>query len=796
MTEMPPEQSTPGIGSRVSRNEDARVLAGNSVGTDDIPVTEAAHIQFIRSEHAHATFQINATEAMSHPDVVDIFTASDIEESTTPTPEPFSLYAAPMEGVEYPDDAFLQQSIATEKVRYHGEIIGIIVATDRQSARDALDSVSVEYEPHEPVVGAEEAVADESPVIHESADSNIVFEGASGDKAQTEENFERAAYTAELQKAPQRVSPCPLEPRSVVASYDEAMDTLEFVATTQIPHGYRRLLSQMLDHPEHRVDVTVPDMGGGFGSRQHPYPADVLVGWCALELSQTIKWRATRTENQLVENDGRGYEGTWEIALAEDGEILALRADILYDLGAWVARGACGLAQSGNSVMTGQYDIEAAYSHVTGVVTNTARIDAYRGVTETPMLMMLERLVSKVAKKAGLDPATVRRRNFVDPEAFPYENATGAVYDSGDYSRNFGVALETADYETLKRKKQTLREDDRYLGIGLSCWIEGAALGPCGELDVATWGYGRVRVHPTGEVTVYAGGANHGQGHETSLAQIAATELNVPFEDVSVVENSTKEVTEGVGTFASRTAALCGGAIVESCRKLLQKATDVVAYETGVDTDAVTYKNGTFRVEESRSLSFAEVAEQAHLGAALPEEMEPGLEAQTYFDPETRTWSFGTHIAVVEVDPNTGELTFHEYVATEDCGVQINPDIVEGQVIGGIAQGIGQTLYEEVEYSDSGKLLSGALRTERLGSSGGYTLPKAAHMPEITLASTETPSPHTPHGAKGVGESGAIAAPGAIVNAVEDALEPFDPDPMTPPISTEDIWRAASEESE
>jgi carbon-monoxide dehydrogenase large subunit len=774
----------------VARNEDKRVLRGDSTGTDDISTPEALHVKFLRSEVAHARFSIDASAVEDRDGVVAVYTAAAIEASDTPTPGPFSLYGAPMKGVEYPDEAFMQQSIPGDTVRYHGEIIGVVVAEDRRTATDAVADIEVEYDELEPVLTTAEAVADDAPLIHEAAGENVVFEGATGDEQRTAAAFEEAAYTVELEKGPQRVSPSPLEPRAAIASYDSS-EQLEFIATTQIPHGYRRVLARILDYPEHKIDVSVPDMGGGFGSRQHPYPADVLVGWCALELAETVRWRATRTDNQLVENDGRGYEGTWELALSEDGDIEGLRADIRYDLGAWIARGACGLAQSGNSVMTGQYDIPTVYSHVTGVVTTKARVDAYRGVTETPMLMMLERLVDAAAREAEMDPAAVRRRNFVEPEQFPYENAAGAVYDSGDYERNFDLGLETVGYESLRERQQTLREEGRYLGIGLSCWVEGAALGPAHELDIATWGYGGVQVHQNGEVTVRSGGSNHGQGHETSLAQIAAEELGVAFDRVRVVERSTKEVSDGAGTFASRTAALCGGAVTQSCRKVVEKGRQIAARELGVDDSAVEFRNGAFHVEDGgRSLGFEVVAAKAHNGADLPAGMEPGLEEQTYFDPETRTWSFGVHIAVVEVDPDTGDIEFHDYVATEDCGVQINPAIVKGQVVGGIAQGLGQTLYEAVEYAEDGTLLSGTFRTERLGSSGGYTLPKAEHMPEITIRSTETPSPHTPHGAKGMGESGAIAAPGAIVNAIEDAITEFDTAPLTPPISPETVWRA------
>ena len=789
---MATDPDDPGIGSETPRREDTRVLLGESKGTDDIELSDPLHAQFIRSENAHARYTIDAADARAMDGVVAVYTADDIEASETPTPRPFTLFAAPMTGLDYPDEALWQRCLGAEKAHYHGEILGVVVAETQRIARDALAAVDVSYDTLDPVVTPQAALADGAPAVHDDVPDNVVFAGGQGDEAATADAFEQAAYTAELHKDPQRISPSPLEPRSAIGRYDASSGQLDFVATTQIPHAYRRLMAQMLSYPEHRIDVTVPDMGGGFGARQHPYPADALVGWCAVDLEATVKWRSTRTENQLVENDGRGYEGTWELAMDETGDILGLRADITYDLGAWVARGAASLAEAGNLLMTGLYDIPAAYSHVTGVVTNTARIDAYRGVSSVPMIMMLERLVSKVAKQADMDPAEVRKRNFVEPDQFPYEAAGGALYDSGDYERNFDLGLDAVDYEAFRQKQARLREEGRYLGVGFSCWTEVAGLGPCGHIDVASWGYGSVQIHPTGEVTVYCGGANHGQGHETSLAQVAADTLDVPYDDVRVVENSTKEVNEGVGTYASRTAALGGGAITKCCEKVVQKGKAVAAHEFGVSVEDVTYRDGTFATvgDDAQSLSFGEMASKAHLGIDIPEELEPGLEEQTYYDPENCTWPFGTHIAVVEVDPETGEFDFQDYVATEDCGVQINPTIVEGQIVGGIAQGLGQALYETVEYGDDGTLLSDTFRTERVGSSGGYTLPKAEHVPDVTIRSTETPSPHTPHGAKGMGESGSIAAPGAILNAVEDAIEPFDPEPMTPPITPEKIWRA------
>lgn len=792
---MATDPSEPGIGNEVTRREDRRVLLGRSKGTDDIELSDPLHIQFIRSERAHALFSVDASEARAMTDVVAVYTADEIGRSETPTPGRFPLFSAPMPDLGYPDKALWQRCIAAEKAHYHGEILGMVVAESRRSARDALDAVRVEYDPLEPAVTPQEALAENAPPIHEAVPDNVAFEGGQGDEAETARLFDQATHTVELEKASQRLSPSPLEPRSAIGQYDSASNQLDFIATTQIPHAYRRLMAQILDYPEHRIEVTAPDMGGGFGARQHPYPADALVGWCAIEHEQTVKWRATRTENQLVENDGRGYEGTWEIAMDDDGDILAVRADIRYDLGAWLAWGGASLAEAGNLLMTGLYDIPMAYSHVTGVVTNTARVDAYRGVSSVPMILMLERLVSRVAKQADMDPATVRRRNFVDPDDFPYQTPGGALYDSGDYERNFELGLETVGYQSLRDKQSRLREEGRYIGIGFACATEVAGLGPASHIDAPSWGYGSLQVHPTGEVTVYSGGSNHGQGHETSLAQVAADELGVPFDDVRVVENSTKEVTEGVGTFASRTAALGGGAVSKSCTKVIAKGKQVAADEFDVPVDEVTYSDGSFTHagSQSESFLFSEMAAKVHLGQDIPEDIEPGLAAETYYDPENCTWPFGTHIAVVEVDPETGEFDFLDYVATEDCGVQINPTIVEGQLVGAIAQGLGQVLYEDVEYSEDGTLLSDSFRTERVGSRGGYTLPKAEHVPDITIRSTETPSPHTPHGAKGMGEMGTIAAPGAILNAIEDAIEPFDPEPMTPPISPEKIWRAITE---
>jgi len=435
--------------------------------------------------------------------------------------------------------------------------------------------------------------------------------------------------------------------------------------------------------------------------------------------------------------------------------------------------------------MTGQYDIPTVYSHVTGVVTNKARVDAYRGVTETPMLMMLERLVDTVAKEAGMDPAAVRRRNFVEPDQFPYESASGAVYDSGDYERNFDLGLETVGYEQLRERQTELRADGRYLGIGLSCWVEGAALGPCGELDIATWGYGSVQVHPTGEVTVRSGGSNHGQGHETTFAQIVSDRLGIPFDDVDVVHGDTDRSAFGMGTYGSRSLAVGGSAIVKAMDKIIDKSRRIAAHMLEAAEADIEYDDGTFRVAGTdKSLSMAEVAFSAYVPHNYPlEQLEPGLDESAFYDPTNFTYPAGSHICEVEVDPDTGRVEIVNFTAVDDFGNVINPMIVEGQVHGGLAQGIGQALLEGAVYdAESGQLITGTYMD--------YTMPRADDLPSFRVDTCNTPCTHNPLGVKGCGEAGAIGSPPAVIDAIIDALRPLGVTDLEMPATPLRVWQA------
>jgi carbon-monoxide dehydrogenase large subunit len=776
-----------GIGASVPRKEDPAALTGRAEFTDDVDVPEVAYVSFVRSQYAHATVEgIDASAAEARDDVVDVFTAADIRDADGEPLGRIPLRAPPFPDAPYPPEEIWQPAIVAEKVRHQGEILAVVVATDRYGAADAADLVDVSYDTLDPVVDPRESVAEGAPTIHEACPDNVAFEGATGDGEAVEAAFEAADHTVSLDKTNQRLAPLPLEPRAVVAEHDESSDKLTFRPTTQIPHAYRRLLADILPHPENRIDVVAPEMGGGFGARQHPYPEDILVGWVAKRVDRPVKWRATRVENQESENDGRGYDGSWELAVDDDGQIQAIRADILYDLGAWIARASPALSTYTFDLLTGQYDIPAAHCRITGVLTNTARVDAYRGVTETDPILMLERLVEMAAREVGLDPAELRRRNLVPEDAFPYyESATGATFDSGDYEKVLDMALENSDYEAVRERQERLREEGRYLGVGIACWIEKTGLGTTDEANEPTWGYGRIQVHPDGEVTVAVGGSNHGQGHETTMAQIAADELHVALDDIEVVQNDTTRVPEGVGTYASRTAPVEGGAVARAAEKVLDKCRRVAAYNLGVDAESVEFVDGEFRTAAGDSMSFEEASHTAYLGGDVPEDVEPGVEAHAYYDPEGRVWPFGTHVVVVEVDPESGEVEFEDYVIVEDCGQQINPLVVEGQIHGGTAQGIGQALYEDVQYDENGNLVTASLMD--------YTVPKATHVPEMDVDHTVTLSPHNPNGIKGMGESGSIAAPGAVVNAIDDALGPLEADPLELPATAERIWRAAQD---
>jgi carbon-monoxide dehydrogenase large subunit len=781
------EEAGEGIGEDVDRVEDRRLLTGEAAYTDDLDVPGAGHMAVVRSQYASAEIEeVDTGPAEAMEEVAAVITAETIEASDLPTPSRIPIIPGP--GIET-DERLNRPIIAEDVVRHQGEPIAVVIAEDRYAARDAVAAVDVTYDRRDAVVDPEEAVADDAPAVHEATPDNVAFEYEFGDREEMDRICEEANHTVSIEIGNQRIVQNPMEPRAAVAEFDPGTETLTVRSTTQIPHKLRRDISKTLDYPASKIDVVAPEMGGGFGSRCVPYPEEMLIAWTSMYLQRPVRWQGTRTGNYASDVQGRGVITEGTLAVDDDGHIQGLAIDLLDDMGAYLSAFAPGIAVTCTNVMTGQYDIPEVYYSATGTMTNATPSDAYRGVVETEMIHTLERLVDRAAREVGLDPAELRRRNFVPADAFPYETAAGATYDSGDYEPALEKALDLADYDELRERQAQLREEGRYLGIGLAAWIEKCGFG-CGGA-VPSWEYSNVQFHPSGEVVVETGTSNHGQGHETTYAQVAADKLGVPLEDIRIVEDDTTRVQEGVGTFASRCALTAGGSINESAEKIIEKGRELAAHRLEADTEDVVFEDGEFHVAgvPGRSLSIQEIAADAHVGYELPEGMEPGLEATSYFDPDDYSFPFGIQIAVVEVDPASGETEFEDFVSVDDCGVQINPKIVEGQVHGGTAQGIGQALYEGAEYDDTGTLVT--------GSHQDYTVPKAEHVPEMVTAETVTPSPRNPLGVKGVGESGAIGGLAATVNAVHDALSPFDVEPMTPPLTEETVWsavRAAREE--
>ncbi len=781
-TGTPPGDGT-GVGASVRRVEDRRFLTGAARYTDDLRVPDAAHLAVVRSQHAHARItEIDTTAAEALDDVLAVITPETMEASRLPTPSRLPIIPGP--GISTAEH--LNRPVITDgTVRHQGEPIAVVVASDRYAARDGVAAVDVSYEKLDAAVALDAALDADAPAIHDGTPDNVAFEWEYGDGDAMDDVFAEAAHTLSIEIGNQRIVQNPIEPRAAIAEFDPGTGELRLQSTTQIPHKLRRDLSAALDYPESKISVAAPDMGGGFGSRCVPYPEEALVAWTAMHLERPVRWQGTRTSNYVSDIQGRGVTTEGALAVDGEGDIQGFRVDLVDDMGAYLSAFAPGIAITCLNVMTGQYDIPAVHYHVRGVMTNTTPSDAYRGVIETELIHTLERLVDRAAAEVGVDPAEFRRRNFVPSDAFPYETAAGGTYDSGDYGPALDEALALVDYDELRARQARMRAEGRYLGIGIGAWIEKCGFG-CGG-KVASWEYSNLQCHRDGGITVHVGTSNHGQGHETTYAQVVSEKLGVPIERIEIVEDDTTRVREGVGTFASRCAITAGGSIGESAEKVVEKGKHIAAHRLEAAVDDVVFEAGEFFVAGApdRSMSLEAVAEVAHVGYDLPEGVEAGLEATSYFDPDDYSYPFGVQIAVVEVDPSTAEVSFETFVSVDDCGVQINPKIVEGQVHGGTAQGIGQALFEGAMYDDNGTLVS--------GSHMDYALPKSYHVPDMKTGFTVTPSPRNPLGVKGVGESGAVGGLAATVNAVEDALAPLGVGDLTPPLTGQTIWSALRE---
>ena len=767
------------VGSRIKRREDPRLIMGRGTFVDDIQLPRMTYAAILRSPYAHARIRsIDVSKAKALPGVVAVITGADLQGKNVPC------------GWTLPDIKVAPHpALAVGKVRYTGDAVAVVVAEERYIARDALDLIEVDFEPLPVVVDAEKAIQPGAPQLHDEVPNNTTFvwkiAGGDVDKA-----FREAEVVVKERIVNQRLIPNAIEPRGMVAQYNPGSGHLTLWTATQIPHLVRLLLSMVMGIPEHKMRVIAPEVGGGFGSKLYLYPEEVIVASLSKTLGRPVKWIEERRENYVATTHGRDQVQYVEVAAQRDGTITGLRVKSIANMGAYLSTFAPGIPTILFGLMlAGNYRIPNIACEVTGVHTNTTLVDAYRGAGRPEATYLVERAVDLTARELGIDPAEIRRRNFVPANAFPHTTATGVTYDSGNYQPTLDKALEIAGYQQLRQEQERLRQQGKYLGIGVTTYVEICGMAPSQVLGAVGAGAGgwesaTVRVHPTGKVTLYSGASSHGQGHETAFAQIVGDGLGIPFEDVEVVHGDTAQVQFGIGTFGSRSAAVGGMAAVMSVNKIEEKAKKIAAFLLEAAEADLVFEGGQFFVKGTpgRGITIQQVAMAAYVPHKYPTGLEPGLEATSFYDPSNFTWPFGSHVAVVEVDPETGVVKLLRYVAVDDCGRVINPLLVDGQIHGGLAQGIAQALYEEAVYDENGQLVSGSLMD--------YAVPKADDLVNFELDRTETPSPVNALGVKGIGEAGTIASSATIVNAVVDALAPLGVKHLDMPLKPERVWQA------
>ncbi len=772
------------LGARLRRKEDPRFLTGRGVYTDDVRVPGTLHAVFVRSPHAHARIVgVDTAAAREMPNVVGVFTGKDLADGGV-NGLPVGWLLPGLRPTNHP-------ALGIDRVLYVGEPVAVVVARAPSAAPAAAAAIAVEYAAHPAVADRARAVEPDAPQVRDDAPGNVCFEWELGDAAATDAAFASAATVVKQRLVNQRLIPNAIEPRASLGSYNRATDELTLYVTSQNPHVHRLIMGAfVLGVPEHKFRVISPDVGGGFGSKIFVYPEEVAVSWLTRILQQPVKWTAERRESFVADAQGRDHVTEAELAIDADGRVTGLRVHTIANLGANLSLFApCGPTYLYGTLLSGQYAIPAIHCHVTGVFTNTTPVDAYRGAGRPEACYLVERMMDLGAQAVHMDPAEFRRRNFIPKDAFPYQTPVALQYDSGNYEPALDRALEMVGYAGLREEQARLRREGRYVGIGLSSYIEACGLAPSqvvGSLGAQAGLYesGVVRVHPTGKVTVFTGSHSHGQGHETTFSQLVADRLGVAMEDVEIVHGDTGRVQFGMGTYGSRSLAVGGTAIAMSLDKVIEKGKRLAAHLLEAAPEDMEFGGGNFSVRGApgRSKALAEVSLAAYLAHSMPAGMEPGLEATTFFDPSNFTYPFGTHVAVVEVDPETGKTTLLRYVAVDDVGNVINPMIVDGQVHGGIAQGVGQALFEGAVYDESGQPMAATLME--------YVVPKAANFPAFELDRTTTPSPVNPLGVKGVGEAGTIASPVAVSNAVMDALAPLGVTHLDMPLTPPRVWQA------
>ena len=784
-----------GIGARVPRLEDKRFITGKGRYTDDIGRPGQAHACFLRSPHAHARLQaIDIAEAERAPGVVAVFTGADIKKFA---PDSDDLLEEDLGGLicgwmihskdGSPMKAAAHPVLAKDRVRYVGDHVAVVIAETLRQAQDAAELISVDYEILPSVTETANARADGAPEVHEGIGRNTVFEWELGDRAATEAAFDRAAHVTTLDLVNNRLVPNPMEPRAAIGEYDPGSDQFTLHTTSQNPHVARLIISAFVGMaPEHKLRVVAPDVGGGFGSKIFVYAEEVVCLWAARRLKRPVKWACERTEAFLCDAHGRDHVTRAQLATDKDGRITALRVHTTANLGAYLSTFASSVpTYLYATLLSGQYAIPAIHAEVDAVYTNTAPVDAYRGAGRPEATFVVERLVEVAARELGIDPVEFRRRNFVT--SFPHQTPVIMTYDAGNYDAALAKALDLHDVKGLAARKAQSRARGRLRGIGYSAYIEACGIAPSqavGSLGagVGLWESAEVRVNPTGDIEVLTGSHSHGQGHETTFAQLVSDRLGVPIGTVKIVHGDTDKVQFGMGTYGSRSGAVGMSAIHKALEKIIAKGRKVAAHVMEAAEGDIEFRDGRFSVAGTdKSLAFGEMALQAYIAHKFSgQDLEPGLKEGAFWDPTNFTFPAGVHICELEIDPETGVTTIERWTAVDDFGNVINPMIVEGQVHGGIAQGVGQALLEGARYDEDGQLVTASFMD--------YCMPRALDFPPFDIGMTVTECPSNPLGMKGCGEAGAIASPPAVINAITDALGHEN---VTMPATSAVVWRAA-----
>jgi carbon-monoxide dehydrogenase large subunit len=778
-----------GMGASVARREDRRFLLGKGRYTDDIVLPQQSHAVFVRSPYAHAAIRsINASQALAAPGVLAVLTGEDVAADGlggipcgwTITNKDGSKMVAPP-----------HPALAYKTARHAGDPVAMVVAKTKAQAKDAAQLVEVDYDPLPAVAHLKVATADGAPLVWDEAPGNVCFDWHLGDAVPTDAAFAQAAHVTSIDLTNNRIAANAIEPRAANGHYDDVDERYTLYTTTQNPHLTRLLLGAFtLKVPEHKLRVVGPDVGGGFGSKIFHYAEELLVLWASKRVGRPVKWTSERSEAFLSDAHGRDHVTHAELALDAEGKFRGLRVRTLANMGAYLSTFAPAIPTYLHAtLLSGPYDIPAIYVEVKAIFTNTVPVDAVRGAGRPEATYLLERLVDKAARETGIDRVEIRRRNLIRTDQFPYQTAVALQYDIGDYQATLDLALQSIDYEHFADRKAASEARGKLRGFGLSTYIEACGIAPSALVGSLGAGAGlyeaaTVRVHPTGSVTVFTGTHSHGQGHETTFAQLVVERLGIPFENIEIVHGDTDRIPFGMGTYGSRSAAVGGSAIYKALDKIIDKGRKIAAHLLEASVADVEFADGKYRVAGTdREKTFGEIAFTAYVPHNYPiETVEPGLEDSAFYDPKNFTFPAGCHAVEVEIDPETGVVEVVDVAIADDVGVVINPMIVDGQAHGGLAQGIGQALLEECVYDSEGQLVAGSYMS--------YCMPRAADLPMFKVGNHVTACTHNPVGVKGVGEVGAIGVPPAVINAVLDALAPLGVTHIDMPATPEKVWRA------